>query len=82
MQWCVIQNIARQPAQVTLAMAITDRAEFKRLILQIERDLLAQAQLRRLLTAADVTIAGHREKLRGVKARIKRTQRVKKRAQR
>jgi hypothetical protein len=63
-------------------MAITDRAEFKRLILQIERDLLAQAQLRRLLSAADTTIAGHREKLRSVKARIKRTQRVKKRAKR
>jgi hypothetical protein len=61
-------------------MAITDRAEFKRLILQIERDLLAQAQLRTLLTAADATIAGHQQKLRSVKARIKRTQRVKRRA--
>jgi hypothetical protein len=63
-------------------MPITDRAEFKRLILQIERDLLAQSQLRRLLTAADVVIAGHRQKLRSVKARIKRTKRVKRRAQR
>ena len=62
-------------------MPITDRAEFKRLILQIERDLLAQAQLRALLSAADNTIAGHRRKLRSVKARIKRTQRAKRRAQ-
>jgi hypothetical protein len=62
-------------------MATTDRAEFKRLILQIERDLLAQAQLRALLTAADTAIADHRKKLRGIKARIKRT-RAKKRAKR
>ena len=63
-------------------MPITDRAEFKRLIRQIERDLLAQAQLRLLLTAADTTIADDRHRLRSVKARIKRTQRVKRRAQR
>jgi len=63
-------------------MAITDRAEFKRLILQIERDLLAQAQLRRLLSAADANVAGHRQKLRSVKARIKRTQRMKRQTKR
>ena len=57
-------------------MAITDRAEFKRLILQIERDLLAQAQLRILVAAADTTIAGDREELRTVKARLGRTERV------
>jgi hypothetical protein len=82
MNCCAMQNSAHQLTQVALPMPITDRAEFKRLILQIERDLLAQAQLRTLLTAADNTIAGHRQKLRKVKARIKRTQRVKKRAQR
>jgi hypothetical protein len=63
-------------------MANADRAELKRLLLQIERDLLAQAQLRTLLTAADQTVAAHREKLRSVKARVKRTRRVKKRAKR
>ena len=63
-------------------MAKTDHAELKRLILQIERDLLAQSQLRTLLTAADKTVAAHREKLRSVKARVKRTRRVKKRAKR
>ena len=57
-------------------MSNTDRTVFKRLILQIERDLLAQAQLRILLAAADTTIAGDREELRSVKARIGRTQRV------
>ena len=57
------------------SMATTDRAEFKRLILQIERDLLVQAQLRTLLTAADTTIADHRRRLRSVKARIKRLER-------
>jgi hypothetical protein len=57
-------------------MSNTDRTVFKRLILQIERDLLAQAQLRILLAAANTTIAGDREELRSVKARIGRTQRV------
>lgn len=63
-------------------MANADRAELKRLILQIERDLLAQAQLRTLLTAADKTVATHRQKLRSVKARVKRTRHAKKRVQR
>ena len=63
-------------------MGNIDRAELKRLILQIERDLLAQAQLRTLLTAADKTVAAHREKLRSVRARVKRTRRVKGRAKR
>jgi hypothetical protein len=45
----------------------------QRLILQIERDLLAQAQLRALLTAADKTVGDNRQSLRTVKARIKRS---------
>jgi hypothetical protein len=57
-------------------MAITDSAEFKRLILQIERDLLAQAQLRSLLADSDITVANHRQKLRVVKARLERARRV------
>jgi hypothetical protein len=36
-------------------MATTDRDEFSRLILQIERDLMDQARLRTLLTAVDTT---------------------------
>ena len=57
-------------------MSNTDRAVFKRLILQIERDLLAQAHLRILLGVADTTIAGDRQELRALKARLGRTQRV------
>ena len=57
-------------------MAITDRAEFKRLILQIERDLMSQAHLRTLLTHADTTVADHVQELRTVDARLKRTRRV------
>ena len=56
-------------------MSNTDRAVFKRLILQIERDLQAQSQLRILLAVADTTIAGDRQELRTVKARLGRTQR-------
>jgi hypothetical protein len=50
---------------------MTDRAEFARLTLQIERDLVAQAQLRALLTVADTTVAGHRQDLRNLKARMR-----------
>jgi hypothetical protein len=52
-------------------MATPDRAEFKRLILQIERDLLAQARLRTLLTSACETVAGHKQDLRTVEARLR-----------
>jgi hypothetical protein len=51
---------------------MTDRANLSRLILQIERDLLAQSQLRVLLAAADATIVTHRAELRNLKARIAR----------
>jgi hypothetical protein len=51
---------------------VTDRTELKRLILQIERDLLVQASLRSLLAPAPATVAGHRQELRTLKARIKR----------
>ena len=51
-----------------------DSAEFRRLILQIERDLMAHAQLRSLLTDAEATLANRRQDLRAVKARIKRAQ--------
>jgi hypothetical protein len=53
-------------------MAITDHAELKQLMLQIERDLIAQAQLQVLLTDADTTVAAHRQRLRAIKARIRR----------
>jgi hypothetical protein len=57
-------------------MAITDRADFRRLILQIERELLSQAHLRTLLTDAAATVAGHRRELRTIEARLKRTRAV------
>jgi hypothetical protein len=54
-------------------MPITDRAEFERLMLQIERDLMAQAHLRMLLTAADTSVTNHLEQLQAVKTRMRRT---------
>jgi len=57
-------------------MSTKDRTDFKRLVLQIERDLAAQASLRTLLTAAGTTVSSHREELRTVRARIKRTRHV------
>jgi hypothetical protein len=55
-------------------MATMDFAERRKLILQLERDLMDQARLRLLLTGADATVAGRRHELRTVKARIRRTQ--------
>lgn len=51
---------------------MTDRAMADRLILQIERGVVIQAQLRVLLTDADVSLAGHRTDLRKLKARLAR----------
>jgi hypothetical protein len=56
-------------------MALTDRTDFKRLILQIERDLVSQAHLRTLLTDAETSAADHVQELRTVEARLKRTRR-------
>ena len=54
-------------------MSKTDRALCRQLVSQIERDLAAQTYLRILLAAADTTIAGDRQELRTVKARLGRT---------
>jgi len=43
-----------------------------RLILQIERVVVIQAQLRVLLMDADASLAGHRMDLRNIKARLAR----------
>ena len=54
----------------------TNRARFKRLTLQFERDLLSEAPLRTLLTAAGTTDTGRRQERRTVEDRLKRTRRV------
>lgn len=54
-------------------MATPQLTELERLILQIERDLARQAQLRTLLTVADQVVASDREELRRIKAQLKRT---------
>jgi len=54
-------------------MAISEMAdEVRRLVLQLERDVVVRAHLRQLLNSADSTITGDREQLRVLKARIKR----------
>jgi hypothetical protein len=47
---------------------VTDNAEIRRLILQIERGVLARDQLKVLVAAADAAIAGHRRDLRNLQA--------------
>jgi hypothetical protein len=49
---------------------MTDRAELRRLVLQLERDVSARAHLRSLLLAADTTLAIDRRDLRNFKARL------------
>jgi hypothetical protein len=51
---------------------MTDEIERRRLILQIERDLVAQASLRTLLAAAKAAVASHRRDLLIVEARVTR----------
>jgi len=53
-------------------MASTNRAEFKRLMLKIERNLFAQVHLRTLLTALDKAYAEDQQELRAIKTRMKR----------
>ena len=52
-------------------MATNNRAEFERLILKVERDLLTKEQLRALLTVAEATVTDDRQSLQVIKARIK-----------
>jgi capsid portal protein len=49
---------------------MTDRAELRRLILQLERDLSARAQVRSMLTVFETTVAVRRRDVRNLKARI------------
>jgi hypothetical protein len=57
--------------------ATTAPAEFARLILQIERDLLAQTYLREKLQMAGRAVADHRHELRAAKGRATRAQSAK-----
>jgi hypothetical protein len=56
---------------------LTDFKEVRRLILQIERDLLRQSRLKMMLLAATVTVADHRQELRTAKNRMTRAGRAK-----
>jgi len=47
---------------------MTDHAHLRRLVLQIERDLLTRARLAELLACADAALVGHRRDLRDAKA--------------
>jgi hypothetical protein len=47
--------------------------DVKRLILQIERDLLEESRLKALLIAAGATLRAHRHDLRHTKARVSHT---------
>ena len=63
-------------------MATTNRAELRRLILKIERDLFAQMHLKALLLNVDAALAEDRQQLRAVKTRIERARDVRHRERR
>ena len=54
-------------------MATSNRAEFERLILKIERELLTESQMKALSAVAEVTVPDDPKALVAIKARIKRT---------
>jgi hypothetical protein len=71
---CAILTAQQTNHCATLSyMATTNRTEFERLILRIERDLLTESQLKALLTVAEVAVADGPKRLLTIKARIKRT---------
>ena len=73
---CTSEQRRRAVSVILSYMATTNRpTEFRRVILKIERDLVAQAQLRALLAVADKTVADDRQTLRTVKARMQRARR-------
>ena len=51
---------------------MSDRAELRRMLLRLERDLTLREQLRVLLAASNATITGRRGDIRNLKARIER----------
>jgi hypothetical protein len=53
-------------------MSRTDLAEWRRLVLQVARDVVAKARLRTLLTEANSALTGHRRELVIVKTRLRR----------
>jgi hypothetical protein len=55
---------------------MTDRAEFRRLTLKLERDLTARMQLAALLSAAEATIVACRRDLQNLRSRMARRSRA------
>jgi len=51
---------------------VTDRAELRRLLLDIDRATVARAQLQTLVTAAEATVGARRRDLRNLRARLRR----------
>jgi hypothetical protein len=54
---------------------VTDRDTSRKLVLQIERDLLTHKQLTVLLTGVDTLLSNRRRELRNLKARMAKDQR-------
>ncbi len=70
---CAILNGAETDTRASLSyMTTPHRTELQRLMLQTQRDLAAQTQLRTLLAVAKKAVADDRQQLRAVKELIKR----------
>ncbi len=70
---CNSEQAETDPCATLSYMPIPHRTELRQLLLQTQRDLVAQTQLRTLLTVAEKAVAEDRQQLRAFKARIKRT---------
>ena len=69
---CAILNGAETDPRASLSYMTTPHSELQRLLLQTERNLAAQTQLRTLLAVAEKAVADDRQQLRAVKDLIKR----------
>ena len=66
----------RVPARHKYAVeTVSDRAVFRTLTLQIERDLLVQKHLKTLLSGVDAALVERRRELRNLRARIAKDER-------
>jgi hypothetical protein len=57
-------------------MTTVYHTEYRRLTLQIERDLVLQSRFKILLTVANTTLADHRQALKSITAHIRRAERT------
>ena len=72
---CTLEQRASARHEYPL-VTVTDRNTFRKLSLQIERDLLTQKRLKALLADVDAVVLDRRRELRSLKARMAKDERT------